>query len=77
VGKQTEALRQLDKMGDQAKGAAGSAGRTLDPQTMDALHIVKKGGCPKVVDQAVKNLGIRGGVEGLANRLRSIIQSGK
>ena len=76
-GKQTEALEQLGKAGDAAKSAAKSKGRVLDPQTVDALDIVKKGGDPAVVDQAVKNLGVQGGVEGLSNRLRSIIESKK
>ena len=76
-GNQTEALEQLRKAGDAAKDAAESKGRALDPQTLDALDLVKKGGDPAVVDQAVKNLGVQGGVEGLSNRLRSIIESKK
>jgi len=78
VGKQTEALEQLGKMGDAAEEAALESGRKLDPQTMDALEIIKdKRKAPAVRDQAVKNLGFRGGVEGLKIRLRSIIESKK
>jgi len=76
-GSQTEALRQLGKTGEAAQKAAQSAGRTLDPQTLDALRIVERGGDPAMVDQAVRNLGVHGGVEGLANRLRSVIESKK
>lgn len=69
----TEALHQLGKTGGEAQKAAEAAGKALDPQTMDALEIVRRGGDPAMVDQALKNLGVRGGVEGLTNRLSSII----
>ena len=72
---QTEALEGLKKTGKAAQKTAEAAGRALDPQTMDALEIVERGGDPAMVDQAVRNLGVNGGVEGLANRLRSIIES--
>ncbi len=72
-----EALEQLKKTGGEARKTAEGAGKTIDQQTQDALDIVERGGDPAVVDQAIKNLGITNGAEGLSNRLGSIIESGK
>ena len=77
VGSRGESLKQLDKAGEAAREAASQSGRALDQQTLDALDIVKQGGDPAVVDQAVRNLGVNGGVEGLGNRLDSIIEWNK
>ncbi len=72
VFSQRRALYQLSKAGKVAE----DLGISLDEKTTAALRIVADDAMsPAARDIAVKQLGMRGGVEGLANRISSMLRT--